>query len=104
MATTTKQLTKGDGQTLMRVVDEATKAALRASGFEAFRFDAGIHVDEGFITLTMKIRQAQPVCEVCEEDVEGVIEGRLGGRKLLACESCWSNAPAEAKPLAPVKA
>jgi hypothetical protein len=57
MATETKaRITKQTARDLMPIVDEAIKQALAAKGFEAFRFDADVCPEEGWLRLKIKVR------------------------------------------------
>ena len=57
MGTATKQvITREMADTVMRAVDEATKAALAATGLEAFRFEADVCIEEQWLRLKIKIR------------------------------------------------
>ena len=41
---------------LMRAIDTATAEALKAEGLEAFRFDARLCPEEGWLSVTIKMR------------------------------------------------
>ncbi len=50
------KITKGMGRDLMSVIDEAIREALAARGLEAFRFDADVCLEEGWLRMKVKIR------------------------------------------------
>ena len=41
---------------LMRVIDKATEEALKAEGLVAFRFDSRLYPQEGWLSVTIKMR------------------------------------------------
>jgi len=49
-------ITTKTARDLMPVVDEALKQALTARGFEAFRFNADLCPEEGWVRVKVKIR------------------------------------------------
>ena len=53
---TNQVIDRTTANTVMRAVDEATKATLAAMGLDAFRFDAAVHDVEGYMVLKVKIR------------------------------------------------
>jgi hypothetical protein len=48
------------GRELMRVIDDATRKALAAHNLEAFRFDCDVCLEEGWVRVKVKIREAIP--------------------------------------------
>ncbi|MGH9867065.1 MAG: hypothetical protein ACREAA_02725 [Candidatus Polarisedimenticolia bacterium] len=42
---------------LMRVMDDAIREALAARGLEAFRFDADVNTEQGWVRVKIKIRE-----------------------------------------------
>ena len=49
-------LTRELSARLMRVIDEATADVLKAEGLEAFRFDSRLCPQEGWVSVTIKMR------------------------------------------------
>ncbi|MGH9868602.1 MAG: hypothetical protein ACREAA_10635 [Candidatus Polarisedimenticolia bacterium] len=42
---------------LMRVIDDAIRVALAARGLTAFRFDADVNTEQGWVRVKVKIRE-----------------------------------------------
>ena len=49
-------ITRELSQCLMRLIDSATADALKAEGLEAFRFDSRLCPEEGWVSVTIKMR------------------------------------------------
>jgi len=49
-------ITRELSQRLMPVIDKATADALKAEGLEAFRFDSRLCPQEGWVSVTIKMR------------------------------------------------
>jgi len=49
-------ITRELSERLMRVIDKASADALKAEGLEAFRFDARLCPQEGWLSVTIKMR------------------------------------------------
>ncbi|MGH9867091.1 MAG: hypothetical protein ACREAA_02860 [Candidatus Polarisedimenticolia bacterium] len=50
-------VTVGTANELMRIVDDAIREALAARGLEAFRFDAVVNTEHGWVRVKVKIRE-----------------------------------------------
>jgi len=49
-------ITREVADTLMRTIDRATLDVIKAAGFESFRFDARLHPEDGYLTISIKMR------------------------------------------------
>lgn len=49
-------ITRELSQRLMRVIDKATVDTLKTEGLEAFRFDGRLCPEEGWVSVTIKMR------------------------------------------------
>ena len=53
------KVTVNTGNELMRIVDDAIREALAVRGLEAFRFDADVDTEQGWVRVKVKIRQKE---------------------------------------------